>query len=96
MNIGPLTPYRCVIDDRAGAGLSSPSFGISHMALPQAKPHRLSVAPSILSEGYDHVTCWTQGRAAVLPGGRAVMTAQKLVLAGSDDSRDKARPLGNA
>lgn len=52
---------------------------------PQAKPKRLSITPSIVSEGYDHVTCWTQGRAAALPGGGAVMTAQKLVLAGCDD-----------
>ncbi|NLF84694.1 MAG: exo-alpha-sialidase [Lentisphaerae bacterium] len=52
---------------------------------PQAKPERLSITPSIVSEGYDHVTCWTQGRAAALPGGGAVMTAQKLVLAGCDD-----------
>jgi len=52
---------------------------------PQAKPKRLSTTPSIVSEGYDHVTCWTQGRAAALPGGGAVMTAQKLVLAGCDD-----------
>ena len=51
----------------------------------QAMPKRLSITPSIISEGYDHVTCWTQGRAAALPGGRAVMTAQKLVLAGWDD-----------
>lgn len=62
------------------------------MALSQVNPHRLSVASSIISEGDDHVTCWTQGRAAVLPGGRAVMTAQKLVLAGSDDYGTKPGP----
>ncbi|MGI6099310.1 MAG: exo-alpha-sialidase [Lentisphaerae bacterium] len=46
---------------------------------------QLSITPSIISEGYNRITCWTQGRAAALPDGGGVMTAQKLVLAGCDD-----------
>lgn len=34
--------------------------------------------------GYDRKTCWVQTRAGVMPGGRAVITAQKLRLTGSD------------
>jgi hypothetical protein len=34
--------------------------------------------------GYDRATCWVHARAAALPGGRGVMTTQKLRLTGSD------------
>ena len=38
----------------------------------------------IVEQGSDGVTCWTHARAAAVPGGLALMTAQKLLLTGMD------------
>jgi len=43
-----------------------------------------SIEPQVIQEGYDRRSCWVQTRGAVLPGGRAVIITQRLLLSGSD------------
>lgn len=43
-----------------------------------------SIEQQVIQQGYDRRSCWVQTRGAVLPGRRAVITTQRLLLSGSD------------
>jgi len=49
-----------------------------------ANPDAYTVERQIVSQGFDGKTCWVQARAGIIPPSTAVLTAQKLLLSGSD------------
>ena len=53
-------------------------------AVAEPLPLDYTVETRILRHGYDRRTCWVQSRCGTMPGGRAVLTTQKLRLSGSD------------
>jgi len=52
--------------------------------VPPPKPGAMNVEPRVLSEGYDRTTCWVHARGGLVKPDGAVITLQKLTLAGND------------